>query len=289
MRNINPASEIREAAVVKGSAYDPLDAPYLLVVTDCKEELPGGRHNGEALLEAVLGTIYAEVKVSETGEQTVTEKRRPDGYWGVQGAGSHTGQRHCASAKAASVGPEDRPLAASIVRNGNAKRQLPSGFMPLPGFDVSGQGAVTEPGRPHGRPCRTAGGLATGRMIPGNRTSQPRAGYRPSRETDGNMPCDSAARGLPSTSHQDQTYFGLGRTNASSDNFPSRPFCRQCQFSVLRKAGIQAAEARRSEGALKSPSGSTEPVLFQAMPQCQSHPRSTATIINRILVVYRFA
>jgi hypothetical protein len=113
MRQISPAAEIREAAVTKGSAYDPLNAPYLLVVADCKEELPGGRHNGEALLEAVLGTIYTEVKISETGEQTITDKRKPDGYWGARSAGTHPGQRHYASPKAASLGLEDRPLAAS--------------------------------------------------------------------------------------------------------------------------------------------------------------------------------
>jgi hypothetical protein len=67
MRNTNPAAEIREAAVIKGFAYAPLNAPYLLVVTDCMEELPGGRHNEEALLETVLGTIYTEAKVLETG------------------------------------------------------------------------------------------------------------------------------------------------------------------------------------------------------------------------------
>ena len=31
---------------------------------------------------AVLGTIYTEVKISEAGEQTITDKRKPDGYWG---------------------------------------------------------------------------------------------------------------------------------------------------------------------------------------------------------------
>ena len=78
-----------------------LSAPYLLVVADCKEELPGGRHNGEALLEAVLGTIYIELKISETGEQIITDKRKPDGYWGTIRAPAHGWQ----------------PL---IVRNGSA-------------------------------------------------------------------------------------------------------------------------------------------------------------------------
>jgi hypothetical protein len=55
-----------------------------------KKNLPGGGHNGEALLEAVLGTICTEVKISETGEQTITDKRKPDGYWRVLGAPAHT-------------------------------------------------------------------------------------------------------------------------------------------------------------------------------------------------------
>jgi hypothetical protein len=145
MRQISPAAEIREAAVTKGSAYDPLDAPYLLVVADCKEELPGGRHNGEALLEAVLGTIYTEVTISETGEQTITDRRKPDGYWGVLGAPAHTQvsgimllpKPHLWDLRTDRWQPQ-------IVRNGSAQRPLPGGFMPLPGFAVSAQGAVAQ-------------------------------------------------------------------------------------------------------------------------------------------------
>jgi hypothetical protein len=112
LRKISPAAEIGEAAATKGSAYDPLDAPYLLVVADCKEELPGGRQNGEALLEAVLGTIYTEVKVSETGEHTITDKRKPDGYWGVTGAPAHR-QVSAVMLLPKPLGPEDRTPAAS--------------------------------------------------------------------------------------------------------------------------------------------------------------------------------
>jgi hypothetical protein len=142
VRKISPAAEIREAAVAKGTAYDPLNAPYLLVVTDCKEELPGGRHNGEALLEAVLGTIYTEVKVSEAGEQTTTNKRKPDGYWGVMEAPAHTQvsgivllpKPHLWDLRTDRWQPQ-------IVRNGSAERPLPAEFMALPGFSVSAQGA----------------------------------------------------------------------------------------------------------------------------------------------------
>jgi hypothetical protein len=39
---------------------------------------------------AVLGgTIYTEVTVSKTGEHFITDKRKPDGYWGVMEAPAH--------------------------------------------------------------------------------------------------------------------------------------------------------------------------------------------------------
>jgi|SRR5882724_1015975 len=147
LRQISPSAEIREAAATKGSAYDPLDAPYLLVMADCKEELPGGRHNGEALLEAVLGTIYTEVKVSETGEQIITDKRKPDGYWGAMGAPAHRQvsgimllpKPHLWDLRTERWQPQ-------IVRNGSAQQPLPEDFMPLPGFAVAGDGSVAELG-----------------------------------------------------------------------------------------------------------------------------------------------
>jgi len=145
LRLISPAAEIREAAATKGSTYDPLDAPYLLVVADCKEELPGGRHNGEALLEAVLGTIYTEVTISETGEQIITHRRRPDGYWGTIGAPTH------AQVSGILLLPKphlwdlrNERWQPQIVKNGSAERPLPEGLMPLPGFGVAIDGTVTE-------------------------------------------------------------------------------------------------------------------------------------------------
>jgi hypothetical protein len=147
LRQISPAAEIREAVVTKGTAYDPLNAPYLLVVADCKEELPGGRHNGEALLEAVLGTIYTEVKVSETGELTITDKRKPDGYWGTIGGPAH-GQ---VSGIVLLPKPHlwdlrNERWQPQIVRNGSAQRPLPASFLPLPGFAVAADGVVGELG-----------------------------------------------------------------------------------------------------------------------------------------------
>jgi hypothetical protein len=78
LRKISPAAEIREAAAAtKGSAYDPLDAPYLLIVADCKEELPGGRQMRSVTRGGSRHDLYTEVKVLETGEQTITDKRKP--------------------------------------------------------------------------------------------------------------------------------------------------------------------------------------------------------------------
>lgn len=145
LRVVGAAAEIREALSTKGSAYDPLDAPYLVVVADCKDELVGGVHNGEALLEAVLGTIYTEVRTTERGEQVVVDRRKPDGYWGAADAPAH-GQvggvlllpkPHLWDLRQERWQP-------SIVRNGRADRSLPVTFMPVPGFAVSPEGAVTE-------------------------------------------------------------------------------------------------------------------------------------------------
>jgi hypothetical protein len=110
-----------------------------------KEELPGGRHNGEALLEAVLGTIYTKVKISETGELIITDKRKPDGYWGTIGAPAH-GQ-----VSGILLFPRPRlwdrrteRWQPQIVRNGSAEWPLPEGFRPLPGFAIAADGAVAE-------------------------------------------------------------------------------------------------------------------------------------------------
>jgi hypothetical protein len=105
-----------------GSAYDPLDAPYLLAVA-----------------------IYTEVKVSEAGEQTVTDKRKTDGYWGVLGVPAYTqvsGIMLLPKPHLWDLRTERwQPL---IVRDRNARQPLPAGSMPLPGFAVSAEGAVTE-------------------------------------------------------------------------------------------------------------------------------------------------
>jgi hypothetical protein len=145
LREIGAAAEIREALSTKGSAYDPLNAPYLVAVADCKDELVGGRHNGEALLEAVLGTIYTEVRTTEAGEQVIVDRRRPDGYWGTADTSAH-GQVGgvLLLPKPHLWDLREERWQPSIVRNERAERPLPATLMPVPGFALGPDGTVTE-------------------------------------------------------------------------------------------------------------------------------------------------
>ena len=52
LRIIKPHEEIRQAVQFKGSRYGAMTLPYLIVVTDCKDELVGGRI-GDAALDAM--------------------------------------------------------------------------------------------------------------------------------------------------------------------------------------------------------------------------------------------
>jgi hypothetical protein len=52
-RNLKPEIEIKAAVEEKADRYGRLDAPYLIVVADCKCELAGGKANGEALMDAM--------------------------------------------------------------------------------------------------------------------------------------------------------------------------------------------------------------------------------------------
>jgi hypothetical protein len=56
-RIVSAEVEIRQALSTKGNWYGALDAPYLIVVADCKDELVGGDRNGVALLGAVFGMV----------------------------------------------------------------------------------------------------------------------------------------------------------------------------------------------------------------------------------------
>jgi hypothetical protein len=82
VRTISPELEIRQALEQKGSRYGAMTIPYLVVVADCKGELRGGHRIGEALLDAVFGTVVTQVSTTASGKTTVEDKRILDGYWG---------------------------------------------------------------------------------------------------------------------------------------------------------------------------------------------------------------
>jgi hypothetical protein len=47
LRVVKAETEIRQALPTKGKRYGALNAPYLIVIADCKEELAGGKHNDD--------------------------------------------------------------------------------------------------------------------------------------------------------------------------------------------------------------------------------------------------
>lgn len=89
VRYISAETEIRQALERKGNRYGVLNAPYLIVVADCKDELSGGESNGTELLEAVFGTIVDEGVELPSGEWTHRVRRLADGYWGRPEAPKH--------------------------------------------------------------------------------------------------------------------------------------------------------------------------------------------------------
>ncbi len=117
-RIVSAETEIRQALSTKGKRYGNLGAPYLIVIADCKEELVGGDHNDEALIDAVFGTVVTQTRVLENGEHETKDVRLDDGHWGFKGAAKRIdGQSEMLlpiAGKAKKVGtakPTDRPSA----------------------------------------------------------------------------------------------------------------------------------------------------------------------------------
>jgi hypothetical protein len=144
-RIVSAETEIRQALSTKGKRYGKLDAPYLIVIADCKEELAGGDRNDEALIDAVFGSVVTQVRVLENGEKEIQDVRLDDGYWG-----------HAETARHKNVGgvlilPKPhlwdlrnarwQPL---LIRNPWADNPLPADFLPLPGYSVDGEGKLNK-------------------------------------------------------------------------------------------------------------------------------------------------
>jgi hypothetical protein len=140
-RIVSATTEIRQALSTKGNRYGALDAPYLIVVADCKGELLGGDRNGDALLDAVFGTVVTQVTTFDKGNHEIAERRRDDGYWGHPATARHRNlsgvlllpRPHLCDLRS------DRwqPL---LLRNPWADRPLPDGFLPLPGYSLNVEG-----------------------------------------------------------------------------------------------------------------------------------------------------
>jgi hypothetical protein len=142
-RIVKAETEIREALSDKGKRYGNLDAPYVIVVTDCKEELVGGEPNGHALVDAAFGSVVTEARMLENGQHDVKDVRLDDGYWGTAAIPKH---RNVSSAVLLPKPHlwdlrEDRwqPL---HLRNPWAERPLPAELLPLPGFTIALDGKI---------------------------------------------------------------------------------------------------------------------------------------------------
>jgi hypothetical protein len=135
IREIKPPLEIRQAVEEKGGRYGAMTNPYLIVVADCKDELPGGKHNGEALVEAMFGDIITRATKDAEGKIVITDVRKPNGYWGTPDAPKH---RNVSGVlllpKPHLWNLRDERWQPFLIRNPWPERPLPAGFLPLPGF-----------------------------------------------------------------------------------------------------------------------------------------------------------
>jgi hypothetical protein len=142
-RIVSAETEIREAVSDKGKRYGELDAPYVVVVADCKEELAGGDRNADALIDAAFGSVVTQVRTLPDGQQEIKDVRIEDGYWGMPSARRHRNVSGMVLLPKPHLWDlrEDRwqPL---HLRNPWAERPLPSELLPLPGFTVGADGSI---------------------------------------------------------------------------------------------------------------------------------------------------
>jgi hypothetical protein len=144
-RMVSAESEIRQALSTKGKRYGELHAPYLIVVADCKEELAGGEHNDDALIDAVFGTVVTQTRVLENGKYATKNVRLDDGYWGHPDTARHKNVSGVLLLPKSHLwdlrNDRWRPL---LIRNPWADHPLAEGFLPLPGYSVDAEGKITK-------------------------------------------------------------------------------------------------------------------------------------------------
>jgi hypothetical protein len=144
-RTVSAETEIREALSTKGKRYGKLDAPYLIVVADCKEELQGGKRNDQALIDAVFGSVVTQTTVLENGEIETKDVRLDNGYWGF----ANTARHKNVSGVLMLPNPHlwdlrDERWQPLLIRNPWADHPLPEGFLPLPGYALDKKGQLTK-------------------------------------------------------------------------------------------------------------------------------------------------
>jgi hypothetical protein len=144
IRLLTPHLKIRQAVETKGSKYGQLNAPFLIVVADCKDELGGGPRNAMALLDAMFGSVLTRFVKLENGETICREDRADDGYWGVMGAARHQNVSGVMLIPKPNLwhlrDDRSQPI---IVRNPWAAHPLPDDFFPLPSFNIKANGEIT--------------------------------------------------------------------------------------------------------------------------------------------------
>lgn len=144
-RMVSAETEIRQALSTKGKRYGKLDAPYLIVIADCKEELVGGTHNDHAVIDAVFGTVVTQTRELENGERETKDVRLDDGYWGHPNTARHknvSGVLLLPKPHLWDLRNERwQPL---LLRNPWADHPLPDGFLALPGYSVDGGGKIAK-------------------------------------------------------------------------------------------------------------------------------------------------
>lgn len=144
-RIVSAETEIREALSTKGKRYGQLDAPYLIVIADCKDELVGGDRNDESLIDAVFGKVVTQTTVLANGEVEMKDVRLDDGYWGHPNTARHknvSGVLLLPKPHLWDLRDERwRPL---LLRNPWADHPLPADFLSLPGYAVDSEGNLSK-------------------------------------------------------------------------------------------------------------------------------------------------
>jgi len=145
MRWLEPALDTRYRLEQKSKRYGELDAPYVIVVADCAEQVATHR-NGvrDALIEAVFGD---EVFVASLESNDVELRRKRNGFFGSPDNPKN------AHVSAVLLLPDaglwhlrDKRCQPMIAINPWASAPLSHGFLPLPRLKIREGGLGVEPG-----------------------------------------------------------------------------------------------------------------------------------------------